>query len=171
MRFSSDNPTVESGEPRLGEYLCFLQAGEVLPPTYIEKCVFLAESGGSGVFKSFRLRLDALLSDNLASPAPVIRKATFLKMGSKLLAKHAATVETEDAPVQDSGTPFSYANLIASQTQHQPTILLAMPFLTMGGAEAIVSQLCGQLKALGFRLLVISTTPGDREPGRYKRMV
>ena len=40
-----------------------------------------------------------------------------------------------------------------------------MPFLTVGGAEAVTSQLCKQLKALGFRLLVITTVPAIEGQG------
>lgn len=39
----------------------------------------------------------------------------------------------------------------------EPAILLAMPFLAMGGGEAAVSQICRQLKRAGFRIFVITT--------------
>jgi len=38
-------------------------------------------------------------------------------------------------------------------------ILLAMPWLTVGGAEASVSRICRELKRLGFRIFVITTEP------------
>jgi glycosyltransferase involved in cell wall biosynthesis len=39
------------------------------------------------------------------------------------------------------------------------SVLLAMPYLTLGGGEAIVSQICRQLKSLGFRIFVMTTLP------------
>jgi glycosyltransferase involved in cell wall biosynthesis len=65
----------------------------------------------------------------------------------------AAGVQTKEGPV------FSYARLLASPRVPKSglTILLAMPALTMGGAEAIVSQICHQLKERGLRIFVIST--------------
>jgi glycosyltransferase involved in cell wall biosynthesis len=41
----------------------------------------------------------------------------------------------------------------------EAAVLLAMPFLTMGGGEAAVSQICRQLKNAGFRIFVITTEP------------
>jgi glycosyltransferase involved in cell wall biosynthesis len=50
-----------------------------------------------------------------------------------------------------------------------PAILLAMPYLTMGGAEAVVSQISRYLATQGFRLFIITTVPpmesqGDTTP-------
>src|ERR1700690_1712457 len=45
------------------------------------------------------------------------------------------------------------------------TILLALPFLGMGGAEAIVSQLCRFLNDAGFRVFVITTVPAAESQG------
>jgi glycosyltransferase involved in cell wall biosynthesis len=45
------------------------------------------------------------------------------------------------------------------KTGYQPAVLLAMPYLTMGGGEAAVSQICRQLKRAGFRIFVITTVP------------
>jgi O-antigen biosynthesis protein len=41
----------------------------------------------------------------------------------------------------------------------KPAVLLAMPYLTMGGGEAAVSQVCRQLKREGFRIFLITTVP------------
>jgi glycosyltransferase involved in cell wall biosynthesis len=40
-----------------------------------------------------------------------------------------------------------------------------MPFLSMGGSEAVLSQLCRQLKQLGFRILVYTTLPTGETQG------
>ena len=47
----------------------------------------------------------------------------------------------------------------------QPGVLVAMPYLTMGGAQAIVSQICRQLRDLGYRLLVLTTEPAAAGEG------
>jgi glycosyltransferase involved in cell wall biosynthesis len=38
-------------------------------------------------------------------------------------------------------------------------IVVTMPFLTIGGAEAAVSQICRQLHSQGFRIFVVTTAP------------
>ena len=44
-------------------------------------------------------------------------------------------------------------------------ILVALPYLTMGGAEASVSQICRQLRARGFRIFLITTQPVRADQG------
>ena len=44
------------------------------------------------------------------------------------------------------------------------SVLLSMPFLAVGGAEASVSRICAQLKSLGVRIHVITTM---RAPASY----
>src|SRR5690242_20066382 len=44
-------------------------------------------------------------------------------------------------------------------------IVVTLPFLTIGGAEASVSQICRQLKRLGFRILVVAASPAKEEQG------
>lgn len=52
----------------------------------------------------------------------------------------------------------------AAPTLHK-CILLAMPFLTVGGAERSLSQIIGQLTQRGFRFVVITTVPVDPRVG------
>ncbi len=49
--------------------------------------------------------------------------------------------------------------MVPPEAGHKPGILLAMPFLAMGGGEAAVSQICRRLKGAGFRIFVITTEP------------
>jgi glycosyltransferase involved in cell wall biosynthesis len=49
--------------------------------------------------------------------------------------------------------------VVSPEAGHEPGVLLAMPFLAMGGAEAAVSQICRRLKGAGFRIFVITTEP------------
>ncbi|WP_162820877.1 glycosyltransferase [Microvirga calopogonii] len=45
--------------------------------------------------------------------------------------------------------------------KHRPTILLAMPFLILGGAERLLSSIVGHLTASGWRVIVVtSIDPG-----------
>ena len=46
-----------------------------------------------------------------------------------------------------------------------PAVLLAMPYLKQGGAEASLSGLCGELKKAGFRILILTTEPSRTFPG------
>src|SRR5579863_4834851 len=46
-----------------------------------------------------------------------------------------------------------------SMTASKPAILVAMPFLSMGGGEAVVSQICRSLNRKGCRIVVITTVP------------
>src|SRR5689334_14895974 len=43
------------------------------------------------------------------------------------------------------------------KSPEQMSILLCMPFLAVGGAEASVSRICAQLKRLGMRIHIITT--------------
>ena len=173
----------------LGEYVCFVLAGEELFPTYIEKCVFLAESEDLGLCASLvqpvergPFRRGSRVSDTPSSQAVVIRKKAFqattgydvrispsaqlsdlwtrlTKAGVRASVLPEVLVRTSENPEQALGRPP------ATQTGRRPTILLAMPYLTVGGAEAVVSQLCRQLKALGFRLFVVTTKPEKQNQG------
>ena len=46
-----------------------------------------------------------------------------------------------------------------------PTLLLAMPFLLLGGAERLLSEVLRQLRASGYRLIVVTTLPSVPEHG------
>jgi glycosyltransferase involved in cell wall biosynthesis len=46
-----------------------------------------------------------------------------------------------------------------------PAILLAFPYLSMGGAEAVISQICRHLAQAGFRLFIITTVPTMESQG------
>ena len=49
--------------------------------------------------------------------------------------------------------------------QPPQTILLVMPFLTIGGAEASISRICSHLTRPGFRFVVVTTVPRFPEQG------
>lgn len=58
----------------------------------------------------------------------------------------------------------AYENL-TGQGRHRPTILLAVPFLVLGGAERLLSTLAAHLSRSGFRIVVVSTLYAGPEAG------
>jgi O-antigen biosynthesis protein len=48
---------------------------------------------------------------------------------------------------------------LKDRTSKRPAILVTMPYLTLGGAEATVSQICRQLHGRGFRIFLVTTEP------------
>lgn len=46
-----------------------------------------------------------------------------------------------------------------------PTLLLAMPFLVLGGAERLLSEVLPQLRATGYRLIIVTTVQSVPEHG------
>ena len=46
-----------------------------------------------------------------------------------------------------------------------PTLLMALPFLVLGGAERLLSALVGQLAKNGWRVIIVTTIPVDQAHG------
>jgi glycosyltransferase involved in cell wall biosynthesis len=190
-----------------GRYICFVQAGDQLERTYIEKCAFLLEVGGIDLCGSWDCTVaGSAVSGPRRPPAVGIPRASVVRASAlsgwrwsvdrpsleeqsadlwkrmsesgvrTCLIPEVLVQRLDSAPAggrygEDDtglgwdtglGSPearFGYDGLIAGRAGDQSTILLAMPFLTVGGAERVTSQICQQLKALGFRVLVMTTTP------------
>jgi glycosyltransferase involved in cell wall biosynthesis/SAM-dependent methyltransferase len=49
--------------------------------------------------------------------------------------------------------------------EHHPTVLLAMPFLILGGAERLLSSVVGHLTANGWRVIVVTSIDAAAEHG------
>jgi glycosyltransferase involved in cell wall biosynthesis len=67
-----------------------------------------------------------------------------------------------DAARAQNFLPLGHSNLLPAplnSVNHRCNILLTMPFLTIGGAETIVSQLCEHLSRLPFRFVIVTTSP------------
>jgi len=177
-----------------GNYVCCLLAGDELEPTYLEKCLFHTEvngheAGSAGEEPSDTLPhicvvrrsvLQKAGGYDVARPANEQRLEFARRMANfgfvrgeipEVLARPAeppigsGAVALPLIPEFTSHRRFSYARLVTGYPQHRPAVLLAMPFLTMGGAEATVSQLCRQLKRLGFSILVYTTVPTVESQG------
>jgi len=58
-------------------------------------------------------------------------------------------------------------NLAASfaKSPHRPRVLLALPFMTMGGGEALMLHVAQHLKENGFDLCALTTIPTDKSLG------
>jgi glycosyltransferase involved in cell wall biosynthesis len=169
-----------------GEYVCCLLAGDELAPTYLEKCLFQmevsgADAGAAGeappdsvphIYVVRKRVLGSIGGYDAGRPAGeqrarLARRLTdggFLAEVVPEVLAHPADPPVGNAvagwlpiPEFTRRRRFSYARLVTGWPQARPTVLFAMPFLSMGGSEAAVSRLCRQLKRLGFRVLVYTT--------------
>jgi len=202
-------------------YICFLQPGDKIEETYLEKCLFYLEVASLDVCGSWQLRgaglhrtgpfsLRALLARNVSGSA-VIRRETLIRAGgfdqtiaTPLLvwdlwirmAEHGArghlfreplvrnSEEPGDEPhnagfvshkyshllsdaslvqrldaVRTMKPPLkSYAGLLEGARQADPPgIVVAMPFLAMGGAERAMAGVFRELSRRGYRVFLVTT--------------
>lgn len=177
-----------------GGFVCCLMAGDQLATTYLEKCLFQIlvsgeDTGGSaeepqdvaphirilrkqvllaaGGYDTRcpageqRMRLSSRLADD--SVATVMVPEVLARPADHSIAKIATPLKPPSGPAWSRRS--SYAKLVTGWPEPRPTILVAMPFLTLGGSETVVNLACRQLKRLGFRLLVYTTVPATREQG------
>jgi glycosyltransferase involved in cell wall biosynthesis len=183
-----------------GKYICFVPAGYVLAPTYVEKCAFLLECCGLDICGSWERTAygEPPFGCGDFPGACIVRRSTLLDIGgmdtscaldvqirqlweqlserpgrAHVLDDHlvfltapfglvpAGNIRDHVCPgdAADLTLKFSYEGLLSGPKPEGLTVLLAMPFLTVGGAEAITSQLCRQLKKQGFTILVATTLP------------
>jgi O-antigen biosynthesis protein len=176
-----------------GEHVCCLLAGDELAPTYLEKCLFQMEVNGQDAGSAGEEQPDALPHICVVRTRVLDRAGGYdpsrpigeqrLEFAHRLadlgfavaeipevLARRAGPTVGSGAarpPVAAFASPrrFSYARLVTGWPQHGPAVLLAMPFLTMGGAETTVSRSCRELKRLGFRIFVYTTVPATENQG------
>jgi glycosyltransferase involved in cell wall biosynthesis len=213
-------------------YVCCLEEGQKLDPTYLEKCLFVLETSESGLCVSRQrksvgnaspaypgpLVVWDLMTPDYFGSAAVFRKELWSRESGyqddvppgcegwdlwiRLAKGGAWAYDIPELPVQGdtasfdggrtaglqrmrekhaglyadpkmvttvgaNGAVFSYAPLVegAARAKGEPTILLAMPALTMGGAEASMSQACRRLSEAGFRILVVTTLPPMEDRG------
>ena len=226
-----------------GKYICCVDTNHILEPTYLEKAVFLMETGGydlvstsvkrpGGVEGSDAVMADPVLSDmlegNQAAACAVFRRSLWQQAGGfkdtspdmpfvdedwrfwvRLAALGARVrnisgehlvlfrvpphssfgghsdinAEWLQAPLmrelnKDVVTPAAFecsrtraamrlrsldgtCNLIrrTDADQTMPTILLAFPYLVLGGAERLLSQVAPGLRKSGFRIVIVTTVP------------
>lgn len=210
-------------------YICFLQPGDKIEETYLEKCLFYLEVAALDVCGSWQLRgaglhrtgpfsLRALLTRNVSGSA-VIRRDTLIRAGGFdraiappflvwdlwiRMAEHGArghlfpeplvgsSEEAGDDPddakfvsqkyshllsdarlvrrldaIRTKKPPLnSYAGLLEGARQTDiPGIVVAMPFLAMGGAERAMAGLFRELTRRGYRVLLVTTEAAPQGRG------
>jgi glycosyltransferase involved in cell wall biosynthesis len=202
-------------------YICFLQPGDQIEETYLEKCLFYLELASLDVCGSWQLHgaelhrtgpffLRALLARNVSGsavirretliraggfdctiappfliwdlwirmaehgarghlfPEPLVRNseeagddphdAAFVSQKHSHLVRNASLVQRLDAIRAKMPPLISYGGLLEAAHQADPPgILVAMPFLDMGGAERAMAGLARELTRRGFRVFLVTT--------------
>ena len=203
------------------QYMCFLQAGDRIDETLLEKCLFCLEVAGLDLCGSWQLRgdelhrtgpfsLGLLLERDVSGPS-VIRRATLIQCGGfdrvitprcliwdlwirlaesgarghllpeplvrtseqardephnpafitekfSYLLRDARLVERLDV-LRTKIPPLStYAGLLHDGRDDEPGgLLVAMPFLAMGGAERSMAGVLRELTRGGHRIFLVTT--------------
>lgn len=77
---------------------------------------------------------------------------------------NAARASGASAPIR---SPQSFANSRAFHVQPAagPTLLIALPFLVLGGAERLLSAIVAQLARNGWRVVIVTTVPVGQAEG------
>ncbi len=210
-------------------YICFLQPGEQIEETYLEKCLFYLEVASLDVCGSWQLRgaelhrtgpffLRALLAQDVSAsalirreiliraggfdraiappfliwdlwirmaehgarghllPEPLIRNseeprdephdAAFVSQKYSHLLSDAGLVQRLDA-IRTKKPPLnSYAGLLEGARQaDSPGIVVAMPFLAMGGAERAMAGIFRELTRCGHRVFLVTTEAAPQGRG------
>jgi len=176
-----------------GEFVCCLVAGDQLAPTYLEKCLFqMTIDGSSAAFaveepandlpRILVTRREAVTAELPFVRVPAAQQRAELAVRLAKSRRNVSMVPEllafpgessgQGSPAMDfptlgssSSRPFTFAPLIRGWAEPRPTILLTAPFLTISGADTVLSQSCRQLKRLGFRVLVCTTVPPREDQG------
>ena len=167
-----------------GKWICCLNQEDRLGATWIEKCLFLLETEGFDL-----CGCDAAADEHGKVAVGIYRKELWSRVGGydpriepgledsefwiRLMKAGARATFVPKLPFHGARSrrrrPGGYDNLLTSQAspvaEAPCTILLAMPFLTIGGAEASMSRVCAQLSRLEFRFVVVTTLAADPEQG------
>ncbi|MGB7759993.1 MAG: glycosyltransferase [Bryobacteraceae bacterium] len=210
-------------------YICFLQPGDQIEETYLEKCLFYLEVASLDVCGSWQLRgvelhrtgpfvLRALLDRNAGASA-LIRRETLIRAGGFdraiappfliwdlwiRMAEQGArgyllpeplirnSEEPRDGPRDAAFVSRKYGHLLSNPTlvrrldairaktppwngyagllegarkADPPGIIVAMPFLSMGGAERAMAGLFRELSRCGFRVFLVTTAAAPHGSG------
>jgi glycosyltransferase involved in cell wall biosynthesis len=91
---------------------------------------------------------------------PLWQQRQFVRqMNADLLTDtRAAVARSRRAASRNSATPLAApAPINPAATPNPRTLLLAMPFLTLGGAERLLAAITGHLAAHGWRIVIVTT--------------
>jgi glycosyltransferase involved in cell wall biosynthesis len=160
-----------------GKYLCCLDSGDTIQPTYLEKCLYRMETEGMDICGSYwqdsddgdstihpvSFKLEALVQANTINRSTVFTKALWKKVGGfyEKLKGRSVSVPSDIQVTH----PFVNLASIRGFDSNKIRVLLAMPFLTLGGAEKVVSQICGHLSEHRFHFTLVTTLPWDSQVG------
>jgi O-antigen biosynthesis protein len=177
-----------------GHYICCLLAGDHVSSTFLEKCLFYMEVGGLHAAAAYedpsdehphicvvrKQVLKEIGGYDAERPVATQRVELVCRMADhgylrgevpEVLAQPVdppgedQTLACSPLPAAISQGRSSYDQLVTGAPAQQPTVLVAMPFLTVGGAEATMSQACHQLNGLGFRILICTTVRSNPVQG------
>lgn len=159
-----------------GKYLCCLDSGDTIQPTYLEKCLYRMETEGMDICGSYwqdsddgseihpvSFKIETLKQSNTMNRSTVFTKALWKKNGgfNEKLKGRSVSVPSDIQVTH----PFVNLASIRGFDSNKIRVLLAMPFLTLGGAEKVVSQICGHLSEHRFHFTLVTTLPWDSQVG------
>ena len=125
----------------------------VEPPfSILDLCIRMAEGGARGRMPPAPLRRHPI------EPGAEAACAAFAGRRYAHLLNDPALVERLDAIRTTKASLSSYAGLLAgAPPAASPAVLVAMPFLIVGGAERAMAALLGELSRLGLRVFLVTT--------------
>jgi glycosyltransferase involved in cell wall biosynthesis len=167
------------GEPRFRDYFCFVTEGHQLQPTFLEKCVFLLRNQPFFACSSWEEGPDgrrSRYSDTVVARSDYFRVrgkragAASISLRSSVLAARPNRSGFHIIPEPLISTPLDAAPVSSADPDRRaealgkpdrPCVLITLPFLAVGGAEAAASRLAAELAARGFRIFIVTTQPQD----------
>jgi len=128
--------------------------------------IAMAERGARG-----RLLPETALCTQKASEES--KDSSFVSRKYGHLLGDAAAVRRLDAVRAQTPTLQTYGHLLNTAVQPGGTsVLVTMPFLSMGGAERTTAELCRELRGCGFRVILVTTEaapPGSADTTAWFR--
>jgi len=113
---------------------------------------YRAHEGGSLSSSEDVKPLSAQRKAILARNRAVLTEAAFLLSKAQ---------EERRLRASSAGTALTGSMARTSAEDRRPTLVLAIPCMIVGGAERLLSQLCGYLTRHGWRVIVVTTLPQD----------
>jgi glycosyltransferase involved in cell wall biosynthesis len=101
------------------------------------------------------------VSSQAGTPAMALQRQMIARHNAALVTPAARKMSRTNAalvlrPTND-GVAMRFAMERAATVDQRPTLLLAIPFFVVGGAERLLSTVIGGLAAAGWRVIVVST--------------
>ncbi|WP_127145213.1 glycosyltransferase [Pelagibacterium montanilacus] len=110
---------------------------------------------------NYRVHHTHSLSSGPGVPELAVQRRRILERNADLLSKKA--IERSEAArgqnfqVSTPETSLAVAMTIDHDDESQPSILIAMPYFLIGGAERLLSHVTRELKSKGWRIVLVST--------------